>query len=212
MGLVGRPPIDGGRALDIEWAVAGRPIPGERVSGDSSLVERRGQAVLIGVVDGLGHGPEAAAAAECAVEVLRGFAGDDLDLLFSRCDAALRSTRGAVVSVSHVDLSTGTLKWAGIGNVMGVLLRTGRVQPPRERLAPRPGVVGARPARPRPETIRVNAGDTLVLGTDGLSQSFCYSFDPAPGSPPDRLAREVIAAYWQGHDDALVLVARLKEA
>ncbi len=212
MGLVRGLPLEGGRPLDIEWSIASKPIPGERVSGDSGLVERRGETVLVAVVDGLGHGPEAATAAERAVEVLRGFVSDDLELLLVRCDDALRDTRGAVLSACYLDLSARTLKWTGIGNVMGVLLRMGPGGSARERLAPRPGVVGARPARARTETIEVNAGDLLVLGTDGLSQSFCYNMDPPPGWSTERVARETLAEFWQGHDDGLVLVARLKEA
>jgi len=62
---------DNGRLGPMEWATAGRPLPGERYSGDQPLaVDIDGDAVLFGVIDGLGHGPAAASAAMRAVHEL----------------------------------------------------------------------------------------------------------------------------------------------
>jgi negative regulator of sigma-B (phosphoserine phosphatase) len=55
----------------IEWAVAGRALPGQRVSGDRGIVlDVGGGAVLFAVLDGLGHGGAAADAASRAAQVL----------------------------------------------------------------------------------------------------------------------------------------------
>ena len=43
----------------VDHASFGRPCIGEYVSGDLALVERRGQHLLLALVDGLGHGSEA---------------------------------------------------------------------------------------------------------------------------------------------------------
>ena len=55
------------RASLIEWAVAGAPIDGETESGDLHAVVQFEGGVLVGAVDGLGHGAEAAVAARAAV-------------------------------------------------------------------------------------------------------------------------------------------------
>src|SRR5437867_365164 len=47
----------------VHWAVATLALEGERESGDLHLVQPVTDGVLIAVVDGLGHGEEAAAAA-----------------------------------------------------------------------------------------------------------------------------------------------------
>ena len=61
-----------GRLGPIEWAIAGRRLPGEHVSGDQPIaVGIDTDAALFGVIDGLGHGPDAATAAIRAVEVLK---------------------------------------------------------------------------------------------------------------------------------------------
>ncbi|MDN2495987.1 stage II sporulation protein M, partial [Nocardia nova] len=55
----------------VEWAVAGRALPGQRVSGDRSVVLDAGDgSVLFAVLDGLGHGAAAADAADRAAQVL----------------------------------------------------------------------------------------------------------------------------------------------
>ena len=60
---------DSGRLGPIEWATAGRPLPGEHISGDQRIaVDIDGDAALFGVMDGLGHGPAAATAALRAVD------------------------------------------------------------------------------------------------------------------------------------------------
>ena len=66
----------------IEWAAKSRPRPGEKVCGDRLLaVDVNGTGALIGVLDGLGHGAEAAEAANCGVEVLRNARSEPLDVL-----------------------------------------------------------------------------------------------------------------------------------
>ena len=60
-----------GRLGPIEWAAVRRPLPGQAVCGDHAVViEVGGRAALFGVIDGLGHGEAAAAAALQAAEVL----------------------------------------------------------------------------------------------------------------------------------------------
>src|SRR5438132_6905050 len=54
----------------IEWGVASLALPGEAESGDRHLVKPVGTGVLVAVVDGLGHGAEAASAAKAAVAAL----------------------------------------------------------------------------------------------------------------------------------------------
>ena len=50
----------------IAWGVASRPSPGEVASGDLHLIQPTMDGVLLAVVDGLGHGDAARAAAKSA--------------------------------------------------------------------------------------------------------------------------------------------------
>jgi hypothetical protein len=112
-----------GRLGPIEWARAGRPLPSEYTSGDRGIaVDIDGEAALFGVVDGLGHGPDAAAAALRAVETLNTARDKRLEVLIQLCHRVLEGTRGAAMTVARVDFAASTLSWIGVGNVTGELV------------------------------------------------------------------------------------------
>jgi phosphoserine phosphatase RsbX len=189
----------------IEWASAGAPLKGE--SGDLDLVAPFEHGVLLGVVDGLGHGVEAAAAARVAVEELRAHAGESVLALVERCHQALHNTRGAAMSLASIDPRDSSVTWIGIGNVEGALLRAGDPpMPPREAIPLRGGVVGFRLPLLRPTVVPICVGDRLILATDGIRNNFAQEL------MPDRSVQEtadyILSRYGRGSDDALVLVAR----
>src|SRR5688572_24161191 len=69
-----------------EWGIATRPCPGESSSGDRHLVLDLSDHLLMAVVDGAGHGPEAAEAAELAVQTLTSASpSESLYDLMNRC-------------------------------------------------------------------------------------------------------------------------------
>jgi negative regulator of sigma-B (phosphoserine phosphatase) len=196
---------DGRRYID--WAWAGVALAGD-ASGDVHVVAEFADGVLVGVIDGLGHGIEAAVAARTAAGVLASCAGEPLAALVERCHEALRSTRGAVMSLCSFDARGSRMTWAGVGNVEAFLVRAspgaGR---PRESIVLRGGIVGYHllPAL-RPSTVPVFAGDTLIMATDGVGGAFGEG--ASPGATPQALADAILARHARGTDDALVLVAR----
>src|SRR3989449_6612426 len=84
----------------IEWGVATLALPGQAESGDLHLVKPVGSGVLVAVVDGLGHGAEAATAAQAAAAPLERHATESPVALVERCHRALKGTRRAVMSVA----------------------------------------------------------------------------------------------------------------
>jgi len=107
------------RDLKIEAAFAMLPLPGESESGDLSLIKRVGKGTLIAVVDGLGHGQEAASAAHAAVGALDRYSREPLIDLVRRCHAALVGLRGVVLGLAYLDPQAATMVWLGVGNVGG---------------------------------------------------------------------------------------------
>jgi negative regulator of sigma-B (phosphoserine phosphatase) len=194
-------------ALAIDWAVAGRALAGESVSGDIHAVVATATGALVAAVDGLGHGSEAAAAAEVAAETVEISADQPVAEIVLRCHAALRRTRGAAVSVASFDATHGTMTWTGIGNVEGTLYRASpNARPTREALLLRGGVVGYSLPKPRTATLPVSPGDTLIFTTDGIGNGFRR--DSMPDGPVQALADDILLRYGRSLDDALVLVAR----
>src|SRR4051794_39540545 len=107
----------------LEWGVATRALAGQPESGDRHLVEPFPGGALLAVVDGLGHGEEAAEAARAAVAALAGHAGEAVTAAVERCHRELRNTRGVVIGVASFDAAGGTMTWLGVGDVDGVLVR-----------------------------------------------------------------------------------------
>ena len=195
-----------GAAL-IDWGVATLTLAGERESGDLHLVKPIGTGVLVSVVDGLGHGADAAAAARAAVAALNRHAQESVLLLLQRCHQALAGTRGVVVSVALFDRTDGSMTWLGVGNVEGVLLYAdGGGRRGRERLVTRGGIVGSELPPLRAEVLAVAPGDTLILATDGVHSGFAD--DLTVDAPPQQLADQILKRCGKSTDDALVLVAR----
>jgi len=191
----------------IEVGVAGLTLPGQSISGDRHIVEPFSGGVLLAAIDGVGHGDEAAMAAEKACAILRAHSAEPVIALAERCHGDLRSTRGVVMSLAAFDTAHNLLTWLGIGNVQGVLRRYGvRTGGTEEALLLRAGVVGGELPPLRAAVLPVARGDTLILATDGVRGGFFCVVNSAMA--PQRAAQAILDGFSKGTDDALVLVAR----
>lgn len=191
----------------IEWGFAAMPLRGEAVSGDRYIIKPFQNGILIAVVDGLGHGYEAAEASEIAIATLDTYAHEPIIPLVRRCHEALKGTRGVVMSVASFNLLDKTMTWLGVGNVEGVLLRAdAKSAISRESLQLRGGVLGYRLPQLRDSVIRLMRGDTLIFATDGIRSSFEKGIELS--DKPKQIADNIMAQFARGMDDALVLVVR----
>jgi phosphoserine phosphatase RsbX len=190
----------------LEWGWAGAALEGEGESGDVHVVAEFAEGVLVGAIDGLGHGIEAAAAAREAARVLAAHAAEPLAALVERCHDALHRTRGAVMTLASFD-ARGSMTWAGVGNVDAILLRGGAAPGlRREALTARGGIVGYHLPSLHPSTLPVSSGDLLILATDGIHGGFAEEV-PVHGAVQE-IADGILARHARGSDDALVVVAR----
>lgn len=193
--------------LKIDTAFATLPLPGQSESGDLCLVRRVGKGTLIAVVDGLGHGQDAASAAHAAVGALDRHAREPLPELVRRCHDALVGLRGVVLGLAYLDPQSASMTWLGVGNVGGVLLRADLGnRPARITLVPSAGFIGAEQTHPTTRSVPLALGDTVVLFSDGIKDGFAETL--VPSSTPQEIADFVITRHVKGNDDALVLVAR----
>jgi phosphoserine phosphatase RsbX len=191
----------------IEYGIASKTMPGENVCGDSYLVKIFSETALIGVIDGLGHGNEAALAAKTAVEVLENSKDEPLEILVNRCHEALRHTKGAAMSLASFRHTGNALIWIGIGNVEGVVVhKNPENRSAHESLLLRGGVVGYNIPTLRSSSLSLSEGDTLIFATDGILSSFSEMLTAS--TPPQTMADSIIARFWRKTDDALVLVVR----
>jgi serine phosphatase RsbU (regulator of sigma subunit) len=189
----------------LEWGWAGSALALE--SGDLHAVVSFADGALVALIDGLGHGEEAAAAAAAAVAILESRPEDAVQDLLQRCHEGMRKTRGAVMSLASFDARGASMTWTGVGNVAAVLLRADDApEPAAEALVARGGVVGYQLPPVRVATLRVWRGDVLVMATDGIRAGFTAGL--ATQHPPQEIAESILATFASGTDDARVVVAR----
>ncbi|MHB8483506.1 MAG: SpoIIE family protein phosphatase [Nitrospiria bacterium] len=199
----------------IEWGIASRTMENQVESGDRYLVTFFHEGALIGVIDGIGHGPEAAEAADTALKTLENYAEEPLIYLINRCHWELRHTRGAamtIVSFRRIgkgDEQKGKMDWLAVGNVEGILIRANSHVPARtEWVLLNGGVVGYQLPPLRASDVSIAHGDLLILATDGIHAGFIEGLNP--NHSPQEIADDILARHRKPTDDALVLAVRYK--
>src|SRR2546425_2980423 len=100
--------------LIVDWGVASQTLAGEVESGDKHVVKIFPHGALLAAIDGLGHGEEAAAAANMAVRGLQNSEKKVIILLLQRCPESFRSPPGGGGRFGGVHSVGETLNW-GVG-------------------------------------------------------------------------------------------------
>jgi len=201
-----RPPSWGKGVLQL--GVVSAPMKGEVVCGDAWASERDGERSLLLMVDGLGHGPEAAQAAQTAVRVFQDNVRHSPAAILQAIHRALLSTRGAAASVAEVDTAGECLRYAGVGNIAGLVIQNGASR----SLVSHNGTLGHVARSFQEFTLAFPASATLLLYSDGLTSR--WGLEAYPGlltHAPALLAGVLYRDFQRGRDDVTVLAARAME-
>lgn len=187
---------------------------GEPVSGDGWLARRDAARCLVAVVDGLGHGTQAAEAAAAALRVVAavptGSDGAAPAALLQRAHAALRATRGAAAAVVELDPATQSARFSGLGNIAGVVL--GPAASESRSMVSHNGIVGHQASRIQDFAYPWADGALVILASDGIKTQ--WRIDGSPGLAqrhPTVIAASLWRDYTRGRDDATVVVVRHAE-
>jgi anti-sigma regulatory factor (Ser/Thr protein kinase) len=189
----------------LEVAAVTAAHPGEALCGDAwAMAARPGGGVLL-VADGLGHGPDAHAAAREAVRLfLQSRRAAPAELL-EEVHAGLRPTRGAAVAIAEIDPGRAVVRYAGIGNIAGSILWRGGTR----SLVSHNGIAGHEARRITEFSYPFPGGALLVLHSDGLASR--WTLDPYPGlgeRHPALVAGVLYRDFKRGRDDVAVVAAR----
>lgn len=200
-----------GPPRDLKTAVgaAVKPIGGEEVSGDAWAVWNGENTMALLVADGLGHGLMAARASTDAVSTFRR-AGDHSPVaILQNVHASLRGTRGAAVAVAFVDRLASSVKYAGIGNISGVLI--GGNKP--SLMISHNGTAGYHSPRFQDFSYPLPEEALLVMHSDGLHTS--WNLDDYPGlrrRDPSVIAGVLYRDHTRNRDDVCVVVMKIGAA
>jgi phosphoserine phosphatase RsbX len=193
----------------LEWACAGRALPGETRSGDLAVRVAAGDDDVVALIDGLGHGEEAADASQRAREVVEAHAASEpLDTVVNATHQALVRTRGVTMTIASIGCS-GAMHWLGVGNVEAHVVRR-EGNRPRRVASPvlLGGVVGYRLPRLRVSSVDLEPDDLIVMATDGIDPGFVDHV--MVSAPVDRVVDAIVDRCARPNDDALVLAARYR--
>jgi anti-sigma regulatory factor (Ser/Thr protein kinase) len=190
-----------------EVGIYGHPHPGERVSGDHGTFSRLDGALVVGVADGLGHGPQAREASQRAIELLREESSTAIELIVEDCHAALADTRGAVMALARIPEPGGRVETACAGNVSIHL-----VGPGQSRHVSGPSRVLGAPGQARRaerQEHELGSRDVVALYSDGLVTKTDLEGElDLLREHPIVIAHELVKRFGRDNDDVLVLVAR----
>lgn len=191
---------------DYRYGVSHHALHGEGISGDSWRLAIDGDRTSAMVADGLGHGPQAAEAAQAAAGAFAESPFDAPEALLDRAHQRMAGTRGGAVAFARHD-GQGLLRFAGIGNVSASLVG----EESSRGLASHPGIVGAQFRKAHAFDYPHVAGQLLVMHSDGLQSRWRLGDYPGlwqrhPGVVAALLHRD----YCRGRDDATVLVLALE--
>lgn len=187
------------------FGVVLKPIAGEEMSGDAWAFCTHESEIRLIVADGLGHGVMAARASGEAIETFRARDGDSPRAALERIHGALRATRGAAVAIGFIDRASLTIRYAGIGNIVGAIVSSGK---PRFMVSHN-GTAGYHSPRMQEFSYPLPEEALVVMHSDGLHSN--WNLEDYPGlrrRDPSVIAGVLYRDSARNRDDACVVVAK----
>jgi anti-sigma regulatory factor (Ser/Thr protein kinase) len=180
---------------------------GETVCGDAWALGRTAGRVILIVADGLGHGPDAAAASMEAIRVFRKSLSLAPADILAEIHSALRSTRGAAVAVAALDPNLKEVRYAGVGNIAGSIVSAAETR----SMVSHNGTVGHEVRKIQEFRYDWPTGALVIMQSDGLQTH--WRLDRYPGlvtRDPALIAGVLYRDFTRGRDDVTVLAVREK--
>ena len=181
------------------------PMVGEEVCGDAWTFRSTASELHILVADGLGHGPLAQQAALTATTFFHDGTFVDPKSNLQLTHRALSGTRGAAAAIASLDVRLKNLRYAGVGNISGLLLSGDRVQ----GLISHNGIVGVQQRKTEQYDYPFETEGLLIMHSDGLKSR--WSLNDHPGlraRHPALISGVLYRDYCRTRDDVTIVVAR----
>ena len=177
-------------------------------NGDAFIVKSLDGELLVGLIDGLGHGALAQKAALAAQNYVQRHYYLPLDKIFVGVGRACQGTRGAVMALARF-LSPAKMTFASVGNIEARVCGRQGGSP----FIPKRGILGIGEARASIQEIAWDPHWALILHSDGLRTHWQWDDFPGLGSEPAKMiASRLMRALATDHDDATVLAVKCETA
>jgi len=198
------------------------------VNGDAFIIKYWGENALVGIIDGLGHGPHAHQAAETARQFVEAHYDQSLDTIFFGVDRACRATRGVVMALARFEFgnqkvdsefmlpenppihnphSEIKLTFASIGDIEARIF--GNLKPMNFII--RRGVLGGSTPKVVVTEHPWRMESIMVLHSDGLKTHWQWrDFPNFTDLPAAAVAQQLLSKLAREEDDATVIVVKSK--
>jgi anti-sigma regulatory factor (Ser/Thr protein kinase) len=181
------------------------PYPGELMSGDSWASSETANGRTVMLVDGSGHGVEAAGAAAAAVQTFHQHAAAGCEDLVAHMHRALAPTRGAALAVARIDATAGVIRFVGLGNISATLMSDGKSR----HMVSLNGTAGHVAHRIREFTYDFVADPLVIMHSDGLTTRWdLVAYPGLVARHPALIAGVLLRDHRRGRDDASVVAMR----
>lgn len=195
------------KAPDHRFGVSHHSLHNHPACGDTWHLTYDDSNISALVIDGLGHGEEAEAAARAGEKAFNHSPFASPTLLLQDLHEAMTGTRGGAVAIAQFDGDG--LRFVGIGNIGATL-----IGPEKSRgLASHPGIVGGQYRKAQPFDYAQVNGHLLIMYSDGLQSR--WNLQDYPGlvhRHPAVIAAILHRDFCRGRDDVTVLVIALETA
>lgn len=204
--------ISATRAPDIEpdrglAGVVCIPVGTEEVCGDAWAIERSPGRALVVLADGLGHGFDAARAADVAIHTAIDRTRRSPAQIITAAHEAMHSTRGAALAVADIDAAEHRVTFAGIGNIGAAIVSADGTT----GLASHNGIVGHEMRSVHEFVYPWTAASCLVMHSDGIRTRWQLGAYPGLAAHhPAVVAGTLFRDFARGRDDATVMAVRMR--
>jgi anti-sigma regulatory factor (Ser/Thr protein kinase) len=203
--LFARIDLNGRNRLGIDCSGFAIPIAGETQCGDAYTFSSSPDKTRILLIDGLGHGNDAADAASEAVLAFHRHIGEEIAEVLQYIHDNLKKTRGGVGAIAQIEPLAGTLSFVGVGNISGAVFTGDSAR----SLVSSNGLLGSTFPKLKVFQYEWQSDSCLIMHSDGLQTRWDLSRYPGlRGKCPATIAGILLRDFRRVADDSSIVVAK----
>ncbi|WP_197433052.1 SpoIIE family protein phosphatase [Janthinobacterium sp. B9-8] len=190
--------------MQFEFARCLRPCFGEVLCGDGTIVKPMENGLFVGILDVLGHGPEAHELARECEQWLEKNGSEDIEYVVKTLHEHIRGSRGTAITLAFL-AHDGSARCITIGNTVMRKLSDSCVT-----FSAQAGTLGIALRSLRIETFNFKSNDIFLLATDGIQEHISGEqiLLERRNSNLNEMVANMLSRYGKLYDDATCLAIK----
>ena len=189
----------------LDFGGASRPYPGYQLNGDKFIIKRWQENVLVGIIDGLGHGPLAHKASIEAFKYINKYFNQPIHQIFRGVNNACKDTRGIVMALVLFDLMHKKISFMGIGNIKARIFNSNIQQ----SFISRRGIIGRKYQKLKLIENNWDPGFVMILYSDGIISRWNWTdYSYIANKSAKIIAYQMLEDLARDNDDATIVVIK----